>query len=225
MLLDRRRVKFWQKIVFGFMAFLMAAFLVVGYSGVLNGCTWFNSAQQDATKLLDQQLAKNKAATVATPTDPAAWTALAEAYLSRSANDAKGSAALTADLNSAAAAYAKADRLLAKQKGQAVKAQRLTLLQSLASVYAQAGDAQAAARVYGDITGLTPKDPQAFLQLGTASITAGDTNTALLAFTTFLQLDPSSTEAAAVKDWIKQNSPNSTPSPTATVTPSPSPTK
>ena len=44
MLLDRRKVKFWQKIVFGFMAFLMAAFLVVGYSGVLNGCTWFDSA-------------------------------------------------------------------------------------------------------------------------------------------------------------------------------------
>jgi len=217
-LLDRRRVKFWQKIVFGFMAFL-----VVGYSGVLNGCTWFNSAQQDATQLLNQQIVKNKAATVATPTDPAAWTALAEAYLSRSATDTKGSTALTADLNSAAAAYAKADKLLAKQKGQAAKAQRLTVLQSLASVYSQAGDAQAAARVYGDITGLTPKDPQAFLQLGTASITAGDTNTALLAFTTFLQLDPSSTEAAAVKDWIKQNSPKSTP--TATATPSPSPTK
>ena len=45
MLLDRRKVKFWQRIVFGFMAFLMAAFLVVGYSGVLNGCTWFNSAE------------------------------------------------------------------------------------------------------------------------------------------------------------------------------------
>ena len=223
MLLDRRRVKFWQKIVFGFMAFLMAAFLVVGYSGVLNGCTWFNSAQQDATQVLNQQIAKDKAATVATPTDAAAWTALAEAYLSRSSTQTKGSAALTADLNGAAAAYAKADKLLAKQKGQAVKAQRLTLLQSLASVYAQAGDAQAAARVYGDITGLTPKDPQAFLQFGTASITAGDTNTALLAFTKFLQLDPSSSEAAAVKDWINQNTPNSPPA--ATPTPSPSPTK
>ena len=44
MLLDRRKVKFWQKIIFGFMAFLMAAFLVVGYSGVLNGCSWVNSA-------------------------------------------------------------------------------------------------------------------------------------------------------------------------------------
>ena len=225
MLLDRRRVKFWQKIVFGFMAFLMAAFLVVGYSGVLNGCTWFNSAQQDATKVLDQQIATDKAATVATPTDAAAWTKLAEAYMSRSATRTTGSAELTADLNSAAAAYVKADKLLAKQKGQAAKAQRLTVLQALATVYSQTGDSQAAARVYGDITGLTPKDPQAFLLLGEASITANDTNTALLAFTRFLELDPSSPNAPAVKDWIKQNSPNSTPSPTATATPSPSPTK
>ena len=116
-------------------------------------------------------------------------------------------------------------KLIVTEKDSAAKAQRLTVLQALASVYGQAGDAQAAAGVYGDITGLTPKDPQAFLLLGEASITANDTNTALLAFTRFLELDPSSPNAPAVKDWIKQNSPNSTPSPTATATPSPSPTK
>ena len=38
MLLDRKRVKFWQKWVFLFMAILMAGFLVFGYSGVWN--TW-----------------------------------------------------------------------------------------------------------------------------------------------------------------------------------------
>ena len=65
MLLDRRKVKFWQKIVFGFMAFLMAAFLVVGYSGVLNGCTWFQSSQESAVKTLDEAIAKYKTAIAA----------------------------------------------------------------------------------------------------------------------------------------------------------------
>ena len=219
MLLDRRRVKFWQKIVFGGMAFLMAAFLVVGYSGVLNGCTWFNSAQQDVTKQLDQQVTKYKTATTTDPTDVAAWTSLAEAYLSRSSTQAQGSAALTSDLTSAAAAYVKADKLLAKQKGAAIKKQRLDVLTSLAGVYSQIGDSQAAAKVYGDITGLTPKSSEAFFNLGAAASTAGDVTTAMLAFTRFLELDPTSPDAAAVKDWIAKNTPQTTPTPT------PSPTK
>ena len=219
MLLDRRRVKFWQKIVFGFMAFLMAAFLGVGYSGVLNCCTWFNSPQQDVTQQLDQQVTKYRAATAATPTDAAAWISLAEAYLSRSSTRPQGSTALTSDLTAAAAAYAKAGKLLAKQKGAAVKKQRLDVLTSLAGVYSQLGDAQAAARVYGDITALTPKSAEAFFNLGAAASTAGDTTTAMLAFSRFLQLDPQSPDAAAVKDWIAKNSPQTTPTPT------PSPTK
>ena len=56
MLLDRRKVKFWQKIVFGFMAFLMAAFLVVGYSGVLNGCTLFDE-EESISDTLNQEIA------------------------------------------------------------------------------------------------------------------------------------------------------------------------
>ena len=218
MLLDRRKVKFWQRIVFGFMAFLMAAFLVVGYSGVLNGCTWFNSAQQDVTQELEQQIAKYQAATVATPKDVTAWTELAEAYLSRSATRQQGSNELDNDLNQAARAYVKADKLLAKEKGPGIKQQRLDVLGSLAVVYGQLGDTQAASGVYGDITALTPKDAEAFFNLGAAASTAGDTTTALLAFTRFLELDPESPDAQAVQDWISQNSPkdSATPSPSAT---------
>ncbi len=211
MLLDRRKVKFWQRIVFGGMAFLMAAFLVVGYSGVLEGCSLFSSPQEDVTKTLDQQIAKYRTATTADPKDAAAWTSLAEAYLSRSVTRDPGSAALTADLRGAAAAYKKADKLLAKKKGVAVKKQRLEALAALASVYGQLGEAQAAAGVYGDITALTPKDPEAFFNLGAAASTAGDTNTALLAFTRFLELDPQSPEAPAVEDWIAQNAPSPAP--------------
>ena len=219
MLLDRRKVKFWQKIIFGFMAFLMAAFLVVGYSGVLNGCTWFNSAQEDVTKTLDQQITKYQAATTADPTDVAAWVSLAEAYLSRSGVQTEGSQALTADAPTRPRPTPRPTSCWRKQKGAAAKKQRLDVLTSLAGVYSQLGDSQAAAGVYGDVTALTPKDADAFFNLGAAADTAGDTTTAMLAFTKFLELDPQSPYASEVKDWITAHAPQKTPTPT------PSPTK
>ena len=66
---------------------------------------------------------------------------------------------------------------------------------------------------------LRPKDAQSYLDSATAALNAGDTATALLAFSKFLELDPTSPDAAQVKAWIKENTPKSTP------TPSPSPTK
>lgn len=206
MLLDRRKVKFWQKIVFGFMAVLMAAFLVFGYSGVLNGCDFVNSAK-DAEKEYNTAITKAQAATSASPKDPAAWTQLGEAYLSRSSIQTTGSDALTADLTNAAKAYAKASKLLAKKKGKTAKADRLEVLQSLATIYNQLGDTESAVKAYSDITEVTPKDAQAFFNLGSAAISAGDTDTALLAFNRFLELDPESADADAVKEWIKQNTP------------------
>jgi len=46
------------------------------------------------------------------------------------------------------------------------------------------------------------------------AISAGDTNTALLAFTTFLKLDPNSPDAPSVREWIVANSSKTTPTPT-----------
>jgi cytochrome c-type biogenesis protein CcmH/NrfG len=218
-LLDRRKVRFWQKIIFGGMAFLMAAFLIFWYSGVLNGCTWFNGAQEDVTKTLDQEITKYQTATTTDPKDVAAWISLAEAYLSRSGTHAQGSDATTADLASSASAYQKAARVLAKQKGSGIRRQRIDVLNQLATVYGSLGDASAVERVYQELTALTPKDSQAFLNLGSAARSAGDTSTALLAFTRFLQLDPKSPYVKDVKDAIAQLSPSSSPTPT------PSPTK
>ena len=218
MLLDRRKVKFWQKIVFGFMAFLMAAFLVVGYSGVLNGCTWFNSAQS-AVEDLDQQIAKYQAAVKADPQDAAAWNNLGQQLEFRANQELQGSAAQQAFWVRAADAYAKADEILAEEKGKAAKETRLEVLGRLVDIQLFLQDYQAAAGVYGKITELKPKDAQAFFDMATVAINAGDTNTALLAFTRYLELDPQSPDAPQVKAWIEQNSPNSTP------TPSPSPTK
>lgn len=220
MLLDRRKVKFWQKIVFGFMAFLMAAFLVVGYSGVLNGCDFFNAAES-VSDTLNKEVNTAKAATVQTPDDPAAWTKLAEAYLSRSNSREQGSDLMYGDLKSSAIAYKKAEKLLAEQKGPGVKAQRLDILNQLATVYAELNDQAKVVGVMQDITALTPKDPQAFLNLGLAARNAGDTATALLAFSRFLELDPTSEYAADVKAAIAELAPQSS----ATPTPSPSATK
>jgi tetratricopeptide (TPR) repeat protein len=217
-LLDRRKVKFWQKIIFGFMAFLMAAFLVVGYSGVLNGCEFMSSAES-ASETLDKEVASAKAATVSTPTDPAAWTDLAEAYRARAASREQGSALMTGDLTSSAKAYRQAADLLAEEKGAGVKAQRLEALNQLATVYAELQDTAATVSVLQDITAVTPKDSQAFLNLGLTARSAGDNATALLAFSKFLDLDPKSPYAPDVKAAIAELAPKPTP------TPSPSPTE
>ena len=218
MLLDRRKVKFWQRIVFGGMAFLMAAFLVVGYSGVLNGCTWFSSSQQDVTQELDQQIAKYQAAVDADPTDVAAWKNLAQQLEFRANQEQQGSAAQKAFWLRAAEAYTQADGLLAEQKGKDAKEQRLEVLRRTADIQLFLQDYQAATSIYGKITALKPKDPQSYFEMASVAINAGDTSTALLAFSKFLELDPQSPDAPQVKAWIEANTPGSTPKP------SPSPT-
>ncbi len=218
MLLDRRKVKFWQKIIFGFMAFLMAAFLVVGYSGVLNGCSVFNSVQS-ADQQLQQTITKYKTAVAAAPQDAATWTKLGDSYVLLANQQPQGSAAQKSYWEQAVRAYKKADAVLAEQKGKAARTQRLNVLQQLVSTYLFLQDYQSATAVYGDITTLRPKDAQSYFDMATVAINAGDTSTALLAFSKFLELDPTSPDAPQVKAWIEQNSPKSTP------TPSPSPTK
>jgi tetratricopeptide (TPR) repeat protein len=217
-LLDRRKVKFWQKIIFGFMAFLMAAFLIVGYSGVLNGCSWVNSAQS-ADQQLQQTITTYKTAVAADPQDATSWTKLGDSYVLLANQQPQGSGAQTNYWQQAVVAYKKADAVLAEQKGKAAKEQRFNVLQQLVSTYLFLQDYQAATAAYGDITSLRPKDAQSYFDMATVALNAGDTTTALLAFSKFLELDPTSPDAAQVKAWIKQNTPKSTP------TPSPSPTK
>jgi cytochrome c-type biogenesis protein CcmH/NrfG len=194
-LLDRRKVKFWQKIVFGFMAFLMAAFLVVGYSGVLNGCTFFGE-EQSAEEQLQATITQLQNAVAANPEDTASWIKLGDNYVFM-ANQQVETAAQQGYYEKAVAAYKEADAILSEQKGAEAKKKRLALLDDLISTYLYLGDYEAA----------------------TAAISAGDTTTALLAFSKFLELDPTSPEAAQVEQWIEDNAPKSTP------TPSPSPTK
>jgi tetratricopeptide (TPR) repeat protein len=208
-LLDRQRVKFWQKWVFAFMAIIMAGFLVMIPLSNNMGCGGASSA----TEQLDKEIAKYQAAVKADPKNVESWRSLAENYVLRANAQPPGSAAQEADYRTAARYYERADKLLAKQKGAAAKQLRIDTLQQLVSVYLFLEDFQLATSVYGQITALTPKDAQSFFDMATVAIKAGDTNTALLAFTKFLKLAPNSPDAALVKDWIAANSGTPTPTP------------
>jgi tetratricopeptide (TPR) repeat protein len=221
-LLDRKRVKFWQKWVFGFMAIIMAAFLVMIPVNRYVGCGGGSSAAS-AVEQINKDIAKFKAQTTADPGNVDAWLGLAQNYLYRANQQQQGSAAEQTDLNAAVAAYRQADRVLRKDKGAAAKQRRLDTLEQLATVYLSLQDYGGALSIYQKITGLQPKDAQSFLNLGEIAVQAGDKATAMLAFTRFLQLDPASPDAAAVKEWLNQATASPSPSASATGSPSPSP--
>lgn len=209
MLLDRRRVKVWQKWVFGLMALIMVAFIVmIPLSGQL-GCGGPTVDEQIA-----EDLAKYQEALAANPDDVEALRALADTYLVSSNQREAGSAEQRADLRRAIEQYEKAVAVLAKQTGDEARKMRVETLEQIASTYASLGEYKDAANVYVRITAITPRDAQAFFDWATFADRAGDTNAALLAFTKFLELDPKSPYAADVKAWIKENTPKPTASPT-----------
>ncbi len=79
MLLNRQRVKFWQRIIFGFMAVLMAGFLIFGYSGVMQSCNGTN-ALNSGNSTLDKQVKAAVATLAKTPNDPTALLGAAQGY-------------------------------------------------------------------------------------------------------------------------------------------------
>jgi tetratricopeptide (TPR) repeat protein len=202
-LLDRRRVKFWQRWVFLVMAVLMAAWLVSIPIGRAAGCGGTTSAG----KTLDKEIASLQRQTAADPKNADLWKRLGEDLLSRAAAQQQGSSAQTADRQAGAEAYAKYVKLLAKQKGAEAKQARIRALEYLATMYLQLKDYQKAVTVYGQLTDLKPKAAQYFFDMGSIAVNAGDTNTALLAFNRYLELAPNSPEASSVKQWLQQNTP------------------
>ena len=60
-----------------------------------------------------------------------------------------------------------------------------------------------AAKVYQDLTLLTPNDASAFLQLGVASQSANDIDSAIAAYQQFLELAPDDASAPLVKQQLK----------------------
>jgi len=222
-LLDRKRVKFWQKWVFGFMAVIMAAFLVMIPVQRYAGCG--GDTTSSAIEQINADITKYKTQTTTDPTSVEAWQGLAESYTLRANQRAEGSKEQKTDWLLAIDAYKKADDLLAEQKGAANKQNRLDNLGNLASVYLSLQDYNGAIGVYQTITDLKPKDPDAYFNLGEVASQAGDKATALLAFSKFLELDPQSPYAQDVRDWMTQATAKPTPSASASASvSSPSPT-
>lgn len=212
MLLDRERVKTWQKWIYLLMAVIMVLFLVMIPVGNNLGCGGATSASEE----IAADIAKYQAALAANANDVAALRGLGDTYMASAAQQAAGSDAQKADYRTAIAQYEKAVTALEAVKGADAKAQRVELLKQIADVYLSLDDRQAAANVYPRIVKLTPKDAGAYFDWASVAVSAGDTTVALLAFTRFLELDPESPQADAVKQWIQENtsSPTASPSPT-----------
>jgi len=205
-LLDRRKVKFWQKIVFSFMALLMVVFLV-GYAGA----SWIGCGDSGETaSTLDDRIAALERQIAASPGAVEARLALAETLRRRANQQMEGSQGRTADLEASAAAYeAYVDELAGAKGTKAEKREaerrQVAALEDLVKVYLSMGDFERVTRVYGRLTELRPNKAEYFYDMGRVAINAGDTNMALLAFTRFLELEPDADEASQVREWVEQN--------------------
>jgi TolA-binding protein len=205
-LLDRRRVKFWQKWVFLIMAILMAAWLVSIPIGRMVGC----SGSSGTVNTLDDEIAALRRQITASPGALEARLNLAETLRRRANQQVQGSEQQAADLRASAAAYEAYVKHLAKTggtKAERKKAERLQIaaLEDLVAVFMTLKDFDSVRQVYGQLTDLRPNDAQYFYDMGRAAILAKDISTAQLAFTRYLELAPDSGEAATVKQWLKAN--------------------
>ena len=227
MLLDRRRVKFWQKWVFLFMAILMASFLIFGYSGVLQGCT--NRVGLTQANPADARVKDLTKQLQADPKNGQTMLALAEAYQIRAGTRVAGSAAAKSDYAQALALYDGFLALPSAKQGatkQEIKDNKVKALEQQALIYNNQQDWGNVVKTYGTLTELRPDNAAYFASMGEAAIHSNDTHTALLAFTRFLQLAPNDPNAASVKAWIKSQtqSASPTPKPSAQASAKPSPT-
>jgi tetratricopeptide (TPR) repeat protein len=207
-LLDRKRVKFWQRWVFGVMAVLMALWLVSIPVSRWVGC----GGGDEAVSTLDDRIAALERQIAASPGALDARLELAEQLRSRANQQLEGSDGRTADLEASAAAYEAYVKRLARTKGtkaEKKEAERLQVdaLLELSRVYLALGAYDKVTAVYGGLTDLRPNDADYFYDMGRVAISAGDTDTALLAFGRYLELAPDSPEAEQVQTWIDENTP------------------
>jgi len=221
-LLDRKRIKFWQKWVFLLMAILMASFLIFGYSGVLQGCS--NRVGLTQANPADSRVKALTTQLQADPTNGATMLALAEAYQIRAGGQQTGSSGQQSDNAQALALYDKFLGLATAKQGatkQEAKDSRIKALEGQAQIYSNQQDWANVIKTYGRLTELRPQNAQYFLSLGEAASQSGNTATALLAFTRFLQLAPNDINAPTVKAWIKSQTQTASPSPKPSPTTSP----
>jgi tetratricopeptide (TPR) repeat protein len=220
MLLNRQRVKFWQKIIFGFMAVLMGGFLVFGYSGVASSCG--KSTSNTSSNGLDTQI-KAATATLATkPNDPAALLSAAQAYQARgSVQTGVPDQAQTTDLTKSIAFYSRYIALPDSALGSAAAGLRINAYKSQAQIYTELVDYKSALTIYNKLLKLQPSDATPYLGIASTDVLSNDTAGAIAAFTKFLKRDPNSQYASQVKTELAQlkAAASASPSPSTSTTP------
>ena len=218
MLLNRQRVKFWQRIIFGFMAVLMAGFLIFGYSGVIQSCNGTNSLNS-GNSTLDKQVKAAVATLAKTPNDPTALLGAAQGYQA-AGNVQSGlpSVKQSNDLTKALGYYDRYIKLPNAALGTAAVGLRVQALQSEAQIYTELVDYKSAVAAYQKMLKLQPDVATPYLGIASNDVAAGNRAGAITAFTKFLKLAPHSQYAALVKSELAQlvASASGSPSPSAT---------
>ena len=217
MLLNRQRVKFWQRIIFGAMAVLMASFLIFGYSGVASGCS-HGSGVNTGSSAIDKQVKTAVATLAKTPKDPTALLGAAQGYQAAGyVQSGLTSATQTNDLTKALGYYDRYIALSNAALGATAGGLRVAALQNEAQIYGELVDYKSAVATYKKMLKLQPHNTLLYLQLGSNAAASGDTAGAMAAYQTFLKLDPHSQYAAKVKLALAQL--KISPSPSASATP------
>jgi tetratricopeptide (TPR) repeat protein len=206
LLLDRRRVKFWQKIIFSVMALLMVVF-ALGAGVAYIGCNGSSGTvtPNDTVKKAATKVRKN-------PDSPAARFALAVAWRGLANTQTQGSDAETAALEKSAAAFQK---YLDLQTGTSLEAkkQRLDAALALVSIYTQLQNYDKLVTAYGVLTELQPDNADNYISDGLAAANAGRTDLAILAYRKYLELAPQGLYAKDVRQKLKQLQKQATASP------------
>ena len=175
MLLDQKRTRRTVQVV--------AIFTSLAFGGVIIvvlGLVFFGGGSASAE---DQVLSDAKTRVQQEPRNPDAWEQLASAYRAKS------------ELPQAVAAA---------QKSLSFAPNDFSRLQVLISLQLDQGNSAGAIAALSDFTLRNPKNADAFLQLGQQAQEAGRTQLARLSYEAFLRLAPDDSNAAAVKERLKQ---------------------
>ncbi len=221
MLLNRQRVKFWQKIIFGFMAVLMGGFLIFGYSGVASSCGT-KAANTNSTSGIDKQIKAATATLAKSPKDPVALLSAAQAYQTRgSVQTGVPDQAQTNDLTTSLSYYSRYIALPDSALGSAAAGLRINAYKSQAQIYTELVDYKSALAVYHKLLKLQPSDSTPYLGIASTDVLSNDTAGAIAAFTAFLKHDPNSQYASQVKTELAQlkAAASASPSPSSSATP------
>jgi tetratricopeptide (TPR) repeat protein len=222
MLLNRKRVKFWQKIIFGFMAVLMAGFLIFGYSGVASSCNGAKTISSGSSAI-DKQVKAAVATLAKDPTDTTALLSAAQGYqaagMPQTTSDqtvAAPTSSQTNDLTRALTYYDRYIKLPDSKLGATAAGQRFNALKNEAIIYNAMIDYNGAVGAVKRMLKLQPKNYDLYLTIASNEIQAGDTAAAITAYTTYLKLDPHSQYAARVKTALAGLQGSASPSPSTT---------